>query len=93
MWSIVKVSGDTGEVVWRLGGKNSDFEQDFNFSWQHDARVVSQNDTVTIISFLDNADVLSRTLNGTEPVSSFKIVALYEKENPMRAKVNPETTR
>lgn len=88
-WSIYKVSHSTGDVLWRLGGKNSDFKQDFNFSWQHDARIVSQNETVTIISFFDNAAVNSPDVNGTEAVSSFKVVALYENEFPMRAKVSP----
>lgn len=38
-FSVVKADKQTGEVMWRLGGKKSDFEmgEGTNFSWQHDA--------------------------------------------------------
>lgn len=84
-YAIYRISHATGEVVWRLGGKLSDFEQNFNFSAQHDARIISQNETVTIISFFDNASELGYT--AIAAVSSFKVVALYETEVPKRAKV------
>jgi hypothetical protein len=37
---VVKINRETGEIVWRLGGKHSDFEfiDDGGFSYQHDAR-------------------------------------------------------
>lgn len=39
-WALYKLDRHTGEVIWQLGGKNSDFEIASNakFSWQHDAR-------------------------------------------------------
>jgi hypothetical protein len=39
-WCIYKVSRTTGEVIWRLNGKNSDFAmgEDAHFYWQHHAR-------------------------------------------------------
>jgi hypothetical protein len=39
-WTAYKLHGGTGEVVWRLNGKRSDFDvgPDAQFSWQHDAR-------------------------------------------------------
>ena len=39
-WAVYKVSRKTGEVLWRLGGKRSDFEMGKGtvFAWQHDAR-------------------------------------------------------
>src|SRR4051812_28551085 len=39
-WAVYKVSRKTGKVVWRLGGKRSDFEMGPGtvFAWQHDAR-------------------------------------------------------
>jgi arylsulfotransferase ASST len=39
-WTVYKVDRDTGDVVWRLGGKQSDFElpADARFAFQHDAR-------------------------------------------------------
>src|SRR5215210_1310884 len=39
-WGIYKIDRDTGEVIWRLGGKNSDFEmgEGTRTAFQHDAR-------------------------------------------------------
>jgi hypothetical protein len=39
-WCCYKIDRRTGEVIWRLGGKKSDFELDdrSTFSWQHDFR-------------------------------------------------------
>lgn len=39
-WGIYKVSRDTGKVMWRLGGKQSDFTlgKGVRFAFQHDAR-------------------------------------------------------
>lgn len=36
-WCIYKVSRRTGDIVWRLGGKRSDFDvpADAHFAWQH----------------------------------------------------------
>lgn len=48
--SVVKVDRDTGEVIWILGGKRSDFDfdpGDPGISRQHDARVFP-NGTITI---------------------------------------------
>ena len=39
-WAVYKLDRRTGGVIWRLGGKSSDFNQDqeTRFAWQHDAR-------------------------------------------------------
>ena len=42
-YAIYRISHATGEVVWRLGGKISDFEQDFTFSAQHDATCIAMS--------------------------------------------------
>jgi hypothetical protein len=38
--TIYKISRRTGKILWRLGGKRSDFwlDRDAQFAWQHDAR-------------------------------------------------------
>jgi arylsulfotransferase ASST len=38
--TIYKIHRRTGKIIWRLGGKRSDFElgRDVRFGWQHDAR-------------------------------------------------------
>jgi hypothetical protein len=40
-WTVYKISRQTGEVMWRLGGKKSSFAMGSgeHFAWQHDARV------------------------------------------------------
>ncbi|KAG4429769.1 hypothetical protein IFR05_014747 [Cadophora sp. M221] len=54
--SIFKISGQTGSILWELNGMNSMFEMSgFSFSWQHDARWISENDTTSIISLFDNS--------------------------------------
>jgi hypothetical protein len=39
-WTVYKLDRRSGEVIWRLGGKRSDFAlgDGAGFSWQHDAR-------------------------------------------------------
>ncbi|MDN0194459.1 arylsulfotransferase family protein [Streptomyces sp. S.PNR 29] len=43
--TVYKVDRKTGEIIWRLGGKNSDFRLGVGvrFSWQHDVRAVGGN--------------------------------------------------
>jgi Arylsulfotransferase (ASST) len=43
-WTVYKLDRQTGEVIWRLGGKRSDFQmgEGAQFSWQHDARQISE---------------------------------------------------
>ncbi|PYI29137.1 hypothetical protein BP00DRAFT_427835 [Aspergillus indologenus CBS 114.80] len=53
--TIYLISGEDGRIIWRLGGKYSDFVQDFTFSKQHHARFVDSNATHTTLSFLNNA--------------------------------------
>jgi hypothetical protein len=39
-WAVYKVDAGNGEIIWRLGGKKSDFKlgPGARFAWQHDAR-------------------------------------------------------
>src|SRR5205085_5154966 len=47
-WSLCKVDRRTGEIIWRLGGKRSDFAMgpDAQFSFQHHAQPVGRTITV-----------------------------------------------
>ncbi len=51
-WCIYKIAAGTGRVLWRLGGRKSDYELPgpATFAWQHDARF--ENDTT--IRLFDN---------------------------------------
>ena len=56
-WAVYKVARSDGHVVWRLGGKKSDFAlpKEARFAWQHDARHHGDGSTITIFD------------NGTSP--------------------------
>jgi hypothetical protein len=77
--AIYLVSGQDGHIIWRLGGKKSNFEMDFRFTGQHNARFLSMNSTHITISFLDNG---ANFLVVNEPVSS----ALYVELDLVRMK-------
>jgi len=55
--TLYKINGQTGEIIWRCGGKLSDFQMRNGLSWsyQHNARWLSHNASTDIISFFDNA--------------------------------------
>ena len=44
-WTIYKVDRHSGQVIWRLGGKHSDFSMPANaaFAWQHNALAAGAN--------------------------------------------------
>lgn len=48
-WALYKLERSTGRVLWRLGGKRSDFEMKpgAQFAWQHDGRQVNER-TITV---------------------------------------------
>ena len=75
--TIYKISGQDGHTIWRLNGMsetNSDFSlTDFQFSFQHDARFVSETPTDTIISLFDNA---SNGYTSTSPTSRGLVIRL-----------------
>lgn len=54
-WTIYRINRPTGNIVWHLGGKQSDFtiENGAEFSWQHDARFLPNNQ---VSMFDDNSD-------------------------------------
>lgn len=53
--AIYKLSGKDGSIMWQLGGNSPSFEQvNFQFSYQHHARWILENDTHTQFSFYDN---------------------------------------
>jgi hypothetical protein len=52
-WAVYKIDRGSGKVIWRLGGKKSDFAmgKGTRFAWQHDARRVGDG----LITLFDNA--------------------------------------
>ena len=53
-WGVYKLDSETGRVIWRLGGKRSDFQMGpgTRFAWQHDAR---HHEEGRLISIFDNS--------------------------------------
>lgn len=49
---VTKIDRESGEIIWRLGGKKSDFDIDHPFSVQHDARRLPNGN----ISVYDNGN-------------------------------------
>lgn len=78
-WGIYKIDRGSGDVVWRLGGKRSDFAMGAGttFAWQHDAR---HHDGHLVSLFDDGA------APPVEPRSRGLILALDVKQ--MRASVH-----
>lgn len=56
MWTIFRINKPTGNIVWRLGGKQSSFiiESGAEFSWQHDARFLPSTQTINSVSMFDD---------------------------------------
>ncbi|KAK8169605.1 ASST-domain-containing protein [Phyllosticta citrichinensis] len=74
--SIYLISAKDGGIIWTLsaGGDYTDYAcTNFNFSYQHDARFIKENDTNTIISLFDNA---SNGFNSTSSNSAGLIINL-----------------
>jgi hypothetical protein len=71
-WAVYRISRPSGKVVWRLGGKRSDFSlgKGAHFAWQHDARALGE----TALTVFDNADSPQ-----VEPQSRGLVLSLDEK--------------
>ncbi|KAF9075389.1 ASST-domain-containing protein [Rhodocollybia butyracea] len=56
-WAVYYLNGTNGDIIWRMGGKNSSFNMGngTNYSWQHHARWVERSDTYATMTLFDNA--------------------------------------
>ena len=72
--AIYKVSGVDGHIIWQLGGNAATLSNtNFQFSYQHHARWMSENATHTVLSFFDNG---SNLYNSTSDFSHGFIVEI-----------------
>jgi hypothetical protein len=78
-WTVYKIDRRSGDVIWRLGGKRSDFAMGpgTQFAFQHDAR---SHEHGTLISLFDNGPVPK-----TKPRSRGIVIALDHER--MRARL------
>ncbi|MEK4023338.1 arylsulfotransferase family protein [Sporosarcina sp. FSL W7-1283] len=83
MSAIYHIDKVTGEIIWQLGGKQSDFtfEQGAEFSWQHHARYRKENR----ISLFDNACCATPD---SPPAGASRGLILQLDEQHMTAKVD-----
>jgi hypothetical protein len=80
--AIYKISGKDGNVIWRLNGAKSDFRLvDCHFSFQHDARFVSDTEDETIISIFDNG---TNGFNQTQAWSTALLVRINHRDKTAR---------
>ena len=87
--AVYKVDRNTGEVIWRLGGKRSDFEmgEGTRFAFQHDARRLRDG----TISIFDNGSLVFE--NGVpRAVEESRAIVLDVDERKMRASLVREYT-
>ena len=84
--TLYKISARDGSIVWRLGGKDSDFKlgRRVSFSAQGHARVQIQTESEITISLMDNAILSSDTTNDR---SRGLLLLLRMNRNPMTAEV------
>jgi hypothetical protein len=61
-WTVYKVNGRTGDIIWRMGGKKSDFkvEPKAQWAWQHHATMVSP----TQLTLFDNSRTIGPLSRG-----------------------------
>ena len=87
--AIYKIDRKTGEVIWRLGGKKSDFEmgEGTRFAYQHDARRLPDG----TISIFDNGKTVFS--NGyPKAVEESRVIILDLDEREMTASLVQEYT-
>jgi len=86
--TIYKLDRKTGEIIWRLGGKQSDFQlaPEAVFVWQHDARRQSDGS----ITVFDNGDSLSRALALNVDESARKVTLRSAYAHPSKLHANSQ---
>ncbi|KAK4889743.1 hypothetical protein LTR27_011455 [Elasticomyces elasticus] len=73
--TIYYINGTDQSIIWQLSyqGKSDFTCENFNFSFQHDARIMSRSDTVMNISLFDNA---ANCYDSTDRQSSGRLITI-----------------
>jgi hypothetical protein len=87
--AVYKIDRESGEIIWRLGGKNSDFEmqEGSRFAFQHDARRLPDG----TISIFDNGTTVFHD-DLPEAIEESRAIVLEVDEDKMKAKLVGEYT-
>src|SRR5215210_7075801 len=88
-FTVYKIDRNSGEVIWRLGGKKSDFEmqEGTRFAFQHDARRLPDGS----ISIFDNGTTIFHD-DLPEAIEESRAIVLEVDEDKMEAKLVGEYT-
>src|SRR5215218_10459223 len=83
-FAVYKIDRKSGEIIWRLWGKNSDFEMEpgSRFSFQHDARRLPDG----TISIFDNGTTIFHD-DLPEAIEESRAIVLEVDEDKMKAKL------
>ncbi len=76
-WTVYKVNRSTGDIIWRLGGKKSDYAlgPGLPFAWQHDAEAVD----ASTIRIFDNES------NGVPVLPASRVIWVSHDDTAMTA--------
>jgi hypothetical protein len=91
-WALYKLDRKTGQVIWRLGGKRSDFRMGngAQFSWQHDAKYQTPN-TITVFDNGSDGPIDTETrsravvLQADESARKVSLAQSYHHSTPLLA--------
>ena len=88
-FAVYKIDRKSGEIIWRLGGKKSDFEMGpgARFAFQHDARRLPDG----TISIFDNGTTVFHD-DLPEAIEESRAIVLEVDEDKMKAKLVGEYT-
>lgn len=82
---IYRISGKDGSILWQMGGRNSTIEvAGFNFSAQHDARILSEERNQLRISFFNNG---WNGITATRDVSTAMVITIDHPTSPTTARL------
>ncbi len=83
---VTKINRHTGEIIWRLGGKNNQFNfigDDLNgFSWQHDINVLENGHYTVFDNGNRHSPPLSRAVEYELDTLNMKATLIWEYRNP-----------
>ena len=87
--AVYKIDRNTGEIIWRLGGKKSDFEmgEGTRFAFQHDARRLPDG----TISIFDNGTTVVQN-SAPKAIEESRAIVLELDEQKMKATLLREYT-
>jgi len=83
-WAAYQLQGGTGQILWRLGGLDSSFEQGpTDTAWQHDARMLADGD-ITLFDDGSPGEPQSRAIRVAVDLKTHQahLVSAYTHPNP-----------